>query len=144
MPDGGYGPVKYPLSTHPVVMALIQTVHMDIKGEVGRGLKFMDPFLHPKGVGTQIDESLPGDEGSGDGGDIRVKQGFAPGNGDYRSPAFLGSGHAFLRRHPLLEDVFRIIDFTTPFAPKVTPEQGFQHQDQRKPSIMVMAQFLSQ
>jgi hypothetical protein len=111
-------------------MALAESVDVDGPREVGRRLEQMHPLLHEKCVRAQIDELLPFDELFGDQVDLRVDQRLASGDGHHRSAALIDRRHGLFDRHPLLQDVRRVLDLSAPGAGQVAGEERFELDEQ--------------
>jgi len=113
---------------------------MDAEGEEFGGFEEVEFAFEEKGVGAEVNVFFTGNEAFDNLVDLRMDEGFATGNGDHGSAAFVGGGPALLRGEALAEDVIRVLDFAATGAGKVATEEGLQHKHERV--AFVSAQFL--
>ena len=73
--------------------------------------------------------------------DLRVHQRLAAGDGHHRRAALLDRGQRLLDRHPLLEDVVRLLDLAAARALQVAREQRLELDEQRE--LLVSGQLLA-
>jgi len=117
-----------------------EPVHVDAEGEEFGGLKEVEFAFEEEGVGAEVDVFFAGDEALDDFVDLRVDEGFAPGNGDHGGAAFVGRGPALFGGEALAEDVVGVLDFAATGAGEVATEERLEHEDER--IVFVPAQFL--
>ena len=61
-----------------------------------------------------------------------MEEGLAAGDDDDGGAAFIDRREAIGDRQALIENLVRIIDLAAPRASEIAPEQGFEHEDERK------------
>src|SRR5262245_6900713 len=96
--DGVNSRLKHALPADQFVVALLQSVHMNAKGQIRRGSEALDLTLKQDRIGAQVDEFLAFDQAAGDSIDIGVNEWLTTSDRYHRRPTFLSRFKAFLRR----------------------------------------------
>ena len=115
------------------IVAFPQPVDVDDPGEVRRGPEQIELLLHEQTVGAQIDEAAAADELGRDLADLGVQQRLAAGDGDDRGAALHDGVHGGVDRHPLPQQLARILDLATAGAGQIAGEERLELEDEREP-----------
>ena len=92
------------------LMALGQSVKMNIKGEERAGRKFCYMLFNQQTVGAQINKALSVKKLLNYGMNIRMEQRFAAGDGHDWSTAFFGCTDTFINAEMPFHNFFRLVD----------------------------------
>ena len=131
-PDRRHRLVEHALAFDRGVVALAQAVHVNRPGEVWARLELVQLLLQQQRVRAQVHELLACHQLRGDEVDLGMDERLAARDRDHRRARLLDRVERLLDRHPLLQDVLRVLDLPAERAGEVALEERLELDEQRE------------
>jgi len=128
--DGRFGNFVHARFVDRAIMFFLQTVQMDLEGQIGRGGELVHLLVQEQAVRAHDDIALLCDEACNDLGHVTMDKGFAAGDRHDGCTAFNGRAQAIFNRKTLVEDRCRIIDLAATGASQIATKERLKHQDE--------------